>query len=830
MKRIYTLLLLLCGVSCALQATMSGDWLLHPTYDSNTFKIVDTPARVYTLAYAQPYLPSESEYSSPLSFLFYYDKETDELVGHTKRTGLSDNIVAFAEYNPEKRYLLVVYDNCNIDLVYDNGEIRNIPGLMSASLPISKSVNDVTFWPEANQAWLATDFGYLCIDDNKAEIAESRNYSRPLESVARMGDRLFITYDGEMYESNVSQPNFNIADFEKVGSFKSPARLLPLDTEVIGVFSKLSDQYEVTVMSPKSDGSYDSKVVARTYRTYLTPNRDGYMISSGDNIQQLTRDGNNQVLSRYADDRNNCVGTWDFKEFWYVAERKGLYSRSYDDNGKTWTLTRGEMMPNAPAVFRCDEIEYHPRYGMLASNHGTNLNFTAATVDNPIVISGLNQGEWTKYGPAYQNPSQVNIIRNPNGLAIDPDNNDYVYFGSMLKGMARINLSDPEDILHMSNTSDATSSLPGFVAVVPDKETRKNVYKFTAPKFDADGNLWTAYQNHDSETPYELWCWLPEDRRATTGADNFRPWKVLPIKYNKDDYTSYDILLPLKAQVNRGLLLACGNGYDAPMMIIDTNGTPADQSDDRVVTMNTIYDRDGGLVNRHGVKCMYEDPSSGLVWVGTTTGLFTIQPRTAMTTPDRVDRIKVSRNDGTDLADYLLEGVELCDIIDDGQNRKWFATKGAGLVCTTSDGRTIIGEFTTDNSWLPDNIVYSVAYDPETRSILMSTMSGIAQYFPSGTGASGGDMESVRAYPNPVRPDYFGYVTIDGLGEDALVKICDAAGNLVKELGPAQGGEVKWDITNHSNVRVKTGVYFVLASSGAGDTNLANVTKVMVVN
>lgn len=91
-------------------------------------------------------------------------------------------------------------------------------------------------------------------------------------------------------------------------------------------------------------------------------------------------------------------------------------------------------------------------------------------------------------------------------------------------------------------------------------------------------------------------------------------------------------------------------------------------------------------------------------------------------------------------------------------------------------------------------------------------------------------MESVRAYPNPVRPDYFGYVTIDGLGEDALVKICDAAGNLVKELGPAQGGEVKWDITNHSNVRVKTGVYFVLASSGAGDTNLANVTKVMVVN
>ena len=58
----------------------------------------------------------------------------------------------------------------------------------------------------------------------------------------------------------------------------------------------------------------------------------------------------------------------------------------------------------------------------------------------------------------------------------------------------------------------------------------------------------------------------------------------------------------------------------------------------------------------------------------------------------------------------------------------------------------------------------------------------------------------------------------------------DAHGNLVKEFDLAENGEVKWDVTNMAHKRVKTGVYYILSSSGPGDSSLSNVGKILVVN
>ncbi len=90
-----------------------------------------------------------------------------------------------------------------------------------------------------------------------------------------------------------------------------------------------------------------------------------------------------------------------------------------------------------------------------------------------------------------------------------------------------------------------------------------------------------------------------------------------------------------------------------------------------------------------------------------------------------------------------------------------------------------------------------------------------------------GSHSLVRAFPNPVTPDYYGYVTIDGLPESALVKIVDSEGNLVRELGRAEGGSIQWDILNLYGKRVRTGVYFVLSSTSNGE---ANVAKILVMN
>ena len=112
---------------------------------------------------------------------------------------------------------------------------------------------------------------------------------------------------------------------------------------------------------------------------------------------------------------------------------------------------------------------------------------------------------------------------------------------------------------------------------------------------------------------------------------------------------------------------------------------------------------------------------------------------------------------------------------------------------------------------------------------MVSTSLGLCELFLSGEDG-GSEGNQARAYPNPVNPDYFGYVTIDNLPENATVKIVDAAGNLMKDLGLASSGQLQWDVTNLNHKRVPAGVYFVLAANGPNDESFAKVSKILVIN
>lgn len=226
---------------------------------------------------------------------------------------------------------------------------------------------------------------------------------------------------------------------------------------------------------------------------------------------------------------------------------------------------------------------------------------------------------------------------------------------------------------------------------------------------------------------------------------------------------------------------------------------------------------------------MWEDPSTGNIWIGHSFGVFYFDPVDFLDGSGRVTRIKVARNDGTNLADYFLNEVTVNRITSDGAGRKWFATGGAGLVSLSPDLRTIDNELTTETSCIPDNVVYCLEYIPESNSMMVSTAAGLAEFFLPASSSPSAE-NNVRAYPNPVRPEYAGYVTIDGLTLDALVKIIDASGNLIKELRAEGDGKVEWDVTNLQFKRVSSGVYFVLASDVDTESDFSAVAKILVIN
>ena len=116
---------------------------------------------------------------------------------------------------------------------------------------------------------------------------------------------------------------------------------------------------------------------------------------------------------------------------------------------------------------------------------------------------------------------------------------------------------------------------------------------------------------------------------------------------------------------------------------------------------------------------------------------------------------------------------------------------------------------------------------PSSNVVDIGTDEGLYEYH-SDTAPAEDDYSNVIAYPNPVRPEYSGWITIKGLMADSLVKITDSTGNIVSQ-GDSQGGMYTWDGCNFNGERVRTGVYYVYASQSGDSGSNAVVTKIMIV-
>ena len=469
---------------------------------------------------------------------------------------------------------------------------------------------------------------------------------------------------------------------------------------------------------------------------------------------------------------------------------------------------------------------------MLVRNHGFDNFWTVQWI--PDLLSGYKNMRWTPLSSTYREDGNTFYTVMPKGIAINPNNQNQVFCGSFISGILRLDLKDIENSLHMSRPSEEGFGKPGFVQIVPEPVAPNNRYQtsFGDPVFDAGGNLWIGYADGDlnnvkGKGSLQAWLWTKEDIFESKDAATFRPFRKF--EYSGVKSNGGIRVLPLKHSSSRNLVLLNSGVNDGTIRILNHAGTFDRSGDDRTTVMDRIVDQDGSGVNFTTLYSWLEDPQTGTVWVGTHSGVFTFDPAENFVSPGSVRKIKVARNDGTDLADYLLDMQTVSAIAIDGAGNKWFGTIGGGLVCTSSDGRTIRRTYSADNSPLPSNDVYGICYNPDNNSMMISTSMGLAELFLTSGSPDGGDSE-VRAYPNPVAPEYLGYVTIDALPDNAAVKIIDAHGNLVKELGLAAGGEVKWDVTNLFHKRVQGGVYYVLATNGPNAESYSKVTKILVVN
>ena len=261
--------------------------------------------------------------------------------------------------------------------------------------------------------------------------------------------------------------------------------------------------------------------------------------------------------------------------------------------------------------------------------------------------------------------------------------------------------------------------------------------------------------------------------------------------------------------------------------------TPAvysyDFSTDNLCEYSNYVNQDGTAISGHIVCQSTAEDLDGNIWVGLNLGLLLITPQYNMDSPEKgFYQIKVPRNDGTNLADYLMYGVGITAIAIDKANRKWVGTDGNGIYVISADNMVQEKHITSSNSpILSDNIQY-ITIDDNTGRVYIGTDKGLCSYQSEVTLTNEEmDTNNVWVYPNPVTPEYTGTITITGLSFNSDVKITSSNGTLIAQ-GRSTGGAFSWDCKDLKGNRVASGVYMI--HSAKSDGSKGTVCKVTIIN
>ena len=240
-----------------------------------------------------------------------------------------------------------------------------------------------------------------------------------------------------------------------------------------------------------------------------------------------------------------------------------------------------------------------------------------------------------------------------------------------------------------------------------------------------------------------------------------------------------------------------------------------DPAQDKLIKVIQSFSNQDGITYS-GAPCVIKEDMEGNIWIGTIYGLFMIESERVNSDENYFTQVKVPRNDGTNLADYLLSGAVVMDIAIDGGNRKWIATQGSGLYLIDSDNMTELAHFTTENSYILSDNIISLAIDNKNGELYIGTDLGLCSYTTdASTAVETMEKDQVYAYPNPVVSGYDGLITIVGLSLNADVKILTTSGQLVAQ-GRSNGGTFTWDGRDRQGKRVASGVYMVATATSEG--------------
>ncbi|MBR6596513.1 MAG: hypothetical protein IKK68_00955 [Paludibacteraceae bacterium] len=765
---IYTVIVLfIATISVSAKRNIApGEWQTIRSYNGIT-SIIPSKEKVYVVANGG---------------MYSYDKKTKEVKPLSTLDGLAATEIKLVEYVESTKTLFIIHSDMTIDLVVD-GKTYSDESIKDSEIS-GKKVNHLKV--DGDNVYISLDAGIVVYNTRKREVLDTYiiGYDGEYEVVYQT-----VVFEGDIYalmedKSNCTHRKLRICkegnnanDFGAWQTVPLPVTC-PADSVVVkqmdcssghvlvltnkGLYARLGDGTWVDV-SPKG-------IVPDTIQVYK---------------DRLTAITNWQVMAFHKDN----LGDMKYRECW---SKLAVYDV---DEDVVWHDNDGLRM----ADLSKDELKATVSEPIKFEGPSQNNYYSLEVADGEIYLTG-NDGYSTPVVVDYSKEGKWYNLRD----LLDGDNLAYFKSGHVIA-------IDPKDKDHV---------------MVPTWWGIYEFYKDSLIRIHDKENA-SFFETSGTNCSYVECVWFDEDNNVI--ATNPSSTGYLLHAMNKDgEWTAlkHNNLLGQRyarrhLKTKSGIDIVVFEYKPIGLGFVDMNGTTFDASDDKTKLVSSFKYAEDGVMETFQPSYVFsvEEDLKGDIWIATDQGPLVMKnAKGVFDDKETYVRPKITREDDSRYADYLLASDKVRKIQVDGKNRKWIATEGNGIFLVSSNGDKILENFTTKNSPLSSNAVMDIVYEKETGHLYILTDSGLLVYATDSSFPED-NFNNVTIYPNPVRSDYDGDVEIKGLMEESNVRITDQRG-MVIENGVSKGGTYRFSARRSDGSRLPTGVYNVFITTAADDEGL----------
>jgi ligand-binding sensor domain-containing protein len=691
---------------------------------------------------------------------FGYQPTSGEIITKTKSSGLSQVDLQLVSKDPNSNKLLVAYRQSDLDLI-EGDQIRNLPDLMISNVREDRTINHINWI--GSDAYLSTNMGIVVVNTERFEIKNTYRIGRQGAAI-----KVFQTVllNGILYaatENGLIRANFNSSSLNDFRNWTNDPILNQISSvdRIINCKNQLVLQRHDSLIVNRN-GSWNFLFTNQKPITTLAVVNDRLFVGQS-NLGKGTAlliDPTTQVMqvinSNYLTYPTDAVVVDGV--IWVGDLNNGLVNIS--------NPSAIPVYPETPAGLAYGEGNYAEETIFVASGK----------ISNQPVQSVLRNGIFTFANGNWKSITAANFpfidsVRDIQSVVYSKSIGS-IYASSENRGLIEI-------------TKDNAIKIYNRNSFISSQNNNPNVFSIGGLVIDRDQHLWLT--NSGAQQGLVV-------KKNDGAVQKF----TIPFVYSNLGLSKIVV-----DDLNRKWIATSNSDG---LFCFDQGSSLESVTDDRWRYFKQGLGR--GNLPSNKIISMASD-RNGFLWIGTDKGVAVIQCGEDLFNSAACEAIlPVVQQDN--FAGRLLAEEQINDIKIDGADRKWMATNN-GVWLLSADGQKVINQFTSSNSKLLDNQVFSIVVDPQSGEVFFMTQKGICSF----RGTSTDPIVSIKkpfVFPNPVPPGFSGTIAIRDLPENAWVSITELDGRLVYKTR-SLGGQAIWNGKNYKGEKVSSGTYLILVSN-----------------